>query len=543
MAKDFWEKLKPLSFSFLLLIIFVSIFLRVYGLSRYPVGFHSQEALLGWRAQSILLTGKDETGRFLPLIFSSLEGYQLPFSTYLLIPSVKILGLNEIAVRLTFALFGILAIVSLFGIIRLLLPQEKKLALWATFFFAINPWSLWQSRIASASHLSLSLFLIGFFFLLLAMKKNWSLPISIIFLAFSLYTAKLVWFFIFLFLLILWFFKRKKEILITFFTLIILLAPLLFLYNKVPQAKLDFLKHDLTLFSDTTITSKIDMMRGEDIQVGYPFFGKIFYNKTFYIEKLAENFLRHFNPRFYFASGDSNPLHGLTNFGPILFVFLPFTLMGVWLMFKKEKNFFYFLFFWFLVGIIPSVLSLPSPDEEKSIFVLPVLAILSAYALAKLKKIYLVAFWFLLIVNVSIVCFDAMIKEPLRVQEKWQYGYKNLAIFLNRNLEGCKKIFLTDSYGSDPGPLLLFYFNYSPEKFIQNNQEDFGYRYWIKQVDKITIDQTDSWEPNEFNLFVMVPEEKELLSKLGNPDKREAIRDLNSEPLFLIFSWCKEYEK
>ena len=543
MAKNFWEKLKPFSSSFLLLIIFVGIFLRVYGLNRYPVGFHSQEALLGWRAQSILLTGKDETGRFLPLIFSSLEGYQLPFSTYLLIPSVKILGLNETAVRLTFALFGVLAIVSLFGIIRLLLPQEKKLAFWATFFFAINPWSLWQSRIASASHLSFSLFLIGFFFLLLAMKKKWSLPISIIFLAFSLYTAKLVWFFIFPFLLLLWFFKKRKEILITFFTLLILLAPLFFLYSKAPQAKLDFLKHDLTLFSDTTITSKIDMMRGEDIQAGYPFFGKIFYNKTFFVEKLAENFLRHFNPRFYFASGDSNPLHGLTNFGPIFFVFLPFTLMGVWLMFKKEKNVFYFFIFWFLVGIIPSVLSLPSPDEEKSILVLPVLAVLSAYALTKLKKIYLAVFWILLIVNISIVSYDAMVKESLRVQEKWQYGYKNLAIFLNRNLEGYQKIFLTDSYGSDPGPLLLFYFNYSPEKFIKNNQEKFSYRYWIKQVDKITIDQKNSWEPNKFNLFIMVPEEKELLSKLDNPNKKETIKDLTGEPLFLIFSCCQEYEK
>ena len=51
---------------FLLLIITLAILLRLTLLSSVPVGFNDDEAAFGYNAYSILKTGRDEWGRFLP---------------------------------------------------------------------------------------------------------------------------------------------------------------------------------------------------------------------------------------------------------------------------------------------------------------------------------------------------------------------------------------------------------------------------------------------------------------------------------------------
>jgi len=540
MAKNFWKKIDNHHVWWFLLILILGFILRCLLLDQYPVELHSQEALLGWRAKSILETGRDETGRFLPVIFSSLEGYQLPLASYLVIPSVGLFGLTPWVARLPFALIGVLVIPAFYGIIRFLFPKNKKIALWSAFIIAINPWAIYLSRNCSTTHLSFSMFLFGFYFLLLGEKENsrfyWP---AISFLTLSLYADKITWFFVPFFLIFIWIylFGKKRKMLVNIIFILLLFLPLILMYLKAPQVKTDLLAHDLTLISEPAIKTGINLMRGENLQAGFSLLGRIFYNKLFYIQIFIANFLRHFNPRFYFASGDSNPLHGLTNFGPILFLFLPITLMGIWLMWKKHKKNLSFFTGWFCLAILPSVLVLPSPDQTRAIFVLPVLAIITAYCLSRMKKTYLIIFLLLLGFNFLFVLYDAYFKEPLRFQEERQVGYHQLAQYLEANGGSYQKIYLSDAYGADPGPALLFYLNYPPEQFQKDQPQTLFYRDWIDRVDKILINHKELWQLKKGSLFIFAAGKEELTWAKEIDEKIKTINGFDGQPIFFIFKY------
>ncbi len=88
----------PIKFRFLsiiwLLVIFWGIFIRLFQLNSFPLGLMQDEALAGYDAYSILLTGKDHHGHFLPITFQAFNDWIAHSFVYQLIPFVKILGLS-----------------------------------------------------------------------------------------------------------------------------------------------------------------------------------------------------------------------------------------------------------------------------------------------------------------------------------------------------------------------------------------------------------------------------------------------------------------
>ncbi|MDZ4228834.1 MAG: glycosyl transferase, partial [Patescibacteria group bacterium] len=55
----------------LILILLLAAGLRFYQLGRVPSGFVNDEAAFGYNAYSLIKTGRDEFGEFLPIIFHS----------------------------------------------------------------------------------------------------------------------------------------------------------------------------------------------------------------------------------------------------------------------------------------------------------------------------------------------------------------------------------------------------------------------------------------------------------------------------------------
>ena len=94
----------------LALIIATALFLRVYKINSNPPGLTPDEASLGYNAYSILKTGKDEYGTFMPIIFKSFGDYKPGLYVYLTVPFVAILGLNETAVRLPSVFSGVFTV-------------------------------------------------------------------------------------------------------------------------------------------------------------------------------------------------------------------------------------------------------------------------------------------------------------------------------------------------------------------------------------------------------------------------------------------------
>ena len=95
----------------LIAIILLAAILRFYKLAEVPPSLYWDEASLGYNAYSILKTGHDEHGVFLPITnFAAFGDYKPPGYVYMTVPSIALLGLSELAVRFPSALFGTLTV-------------------------------------------------------------------------------------------------------------------------------------------------------------------------------------------------------------------------------------------------------------------------------------------------------------------------------------------------------------------------------------------------------------------------------------------------
>src|SRR5258708_3222526 len=160
------------SFKLILVGIFIlAFFLRTVNLQNSPPGFTWDEASLGYNAYSILKTGRDEWGVFLPTIFKSFGDYKPGAYVYLTIPFVAIFGLNETAVRLPSIIVGsLIPILALLIIMQLLDRNGKKIGLIVALLLCLSPWALQYSRGAWEANLAFFETLLPMYFFLLARK-------------------------------------------------------------------------------------------------------------------------------------------------------------------------------------------------------------------------------------------------------------------------------------------------------------------------------------------------------------------------------------
>ena len=119
---------------------------RVFRLDSVPPGFHQDEACVGYDAYSILKTGRDHHGHFLPLNEQAFNDYRRPLLTYSLIPLIEVLGLKVSTVRLGAALWGISDLVAITALAGLMLGWPGAAA--AAVFAAVSPWDMSFSRVA-----------------------------------------------------------------------------------------------------------------------------------------------------------------------------------------------------------------------------------------------------------------------------------------------------------------------------------------------------------------------------------------------------------
>src|SRR3989344_5707483 len=91
---------------FLTIILFAAAFLRLWKLEEVPVSLFGDELDVGYQAYSILQTGRDYQGNFMPLHFHSLAEWRTPLYIYSAVPTVALFGITPYGVRLPAAFFG-----------------------------------------------------------------------------------------------------------------------------------------------------------------------------------------------------------------------------------------------------------------------------------------------------------------------------------------------------------------------------------------------------------------------------------------------------
>lgn len=200
--------MKKNKLTILILIILIASFIRIFELDKVPYGLFTDEVSEGYDAYSILKTGNDRYGNYLPLIFRSMDDYILPFYNYSIIPFILLFDISAWAVRLPAAIFGILSVIIVFFLVRRMF--NEKIALLASFFLAVSPWHSHYSRIAFPAIGFSFLFILSFFLMYKGLENKKYFILSSIPFALSFYTYHTSKLFIPLFILGFFFFNRRK---------------------------------------------------------------------------------------------------------------------------------------------------------------------------------------------------------------------------------------------------------------------------------------------------------------------------------------------
>lgn len=179
------EKTKP--GIVLLLISYGLIAVRCIGFGAIPGGFNQDGAMAAVDAMALSEYGTDRFGTWLPAHFEAWGyGQMSVLLSYLMVPFLKLWGLNSITARLPILLASIGGAAALYGFVRDCFG--KKAACIALVFTAVNPWHFMQSRWALDCNLFPHMFLIGLFFLNKGRKSSRYIYLSMVFFALCMYS-------------------------------------------------------------------------------------------------------------------------------------------------------------------------------------------------------------------------------------------------------------------------------------------------------------------------------------------------------------------
>lgn len=338
-------------------LLALSFITRFFHLGSLPPALNRDEAAIGYNAYSILKTGRDEHNQSFPLNFKSIGDYKMPLYIYATILPVKLFGLTEFSIRFWSALAGMISVVAIYLITR---------NFWAGLFMALNPWAIFYSRIAYEANLALALFLVGFW--LITRKKFWGLIFWL--LACLTYSSALIFIPLFLIPVVL---KYKPKV--------IWLAGFILVYSLIFISlwRVSSQKQNITVFSDPYL---IDVYNRERTlkYANNPITTKLFFNKYVYFGKIVVvNYLKTFSPQFLIFKGDNHPWHQIPGIGNFYFIEIILAVIGL-----TQVKFFWWS--WLLLAPLASAITVDAPHSTRALFLLPVVLILAAAGLKKVKR-------------------------------------------------------------------------------------------------------------------------------------------------------------
>lgn len=458
-------------------IIVLAFFLRAYKIDKIPPALNWDEISIAYNAYSVLETGKDEWGVFLPVHFKAYGEYKLPVQVYASIPGIALFGLNEFGVRILPIIYGTLTVLFVFFLARALF-LSNFVGLGAAFLLAISPWHIQLTRASFESSFAAFWIVLGLWFLLKGFKKNVWFVLSMITFALAIYTYNSARVFVPLFLLtILLIFKDKflkipRGVLVSGIVLIILLLPLVPYYlggEGNSRYKL------VSVTDDPGLIPRINENRGkENLPQPLP---RLIHNKVTYISFYTiQNYLAHFNPDFLFISGAPHKQHHVQGVGELYLFQAPFLLLGLYSLFKSKNQFKWLLTSWVLLAIVPvSVTNDSIPHALRTAIAIPFYQIITAlggyqiYLWIKKKNLRWQIPVFLItitIVAVSVLLYlqNYFFVYPRLYSKDWQYGYKQAVEYIGQHQDEYDEIVFSRHYG-EPHMFTLFYLGYDPSKY------------------------------------------------------------------------------
>ncbi len=495
----------------LLISIFIlGAFLRFYKLGDVPIGLHTDEAYFGYNAYSILHTGREMTGNFLPLNLKSFLFSPAGYS-YASIPFITFFGLSAFSVRFASALFGSLTIILTFFLAGQLFRSFKNreyIALATSFFLAISPWHINLSRVSTESVLVVFFISLGILLYLLWEERNkyYFLILSLLAFAANIFIYQAARSFLPLFLPLLFIvftrkiFSKRNIFPIAGFILLIVVPVLLILRSS----DLSFRIRTLSIFGNPQTQLVLDEQAREDGISGVkPIESRFFHNKiTSYSLTFLDNYTKHFSYDFLFTDFGLPIRYKVPGMGLLYLFELPLLILGIWKILNLNKKLAVFIIGWILLVPVGSALTFDDvPNLQRTLIVFPALSIIVALgfvwltdeAKKRIKRKYVLKIAYFLLFVIAFYNFAFYMHQYYVhqiVHRPWyrQEGYEKLVSEINKHAYAYKRVVVTNAQ-VNPTIFLLFYNQYDPASIQKIIEKSSGTNYGDVSFSKYQVSQ------------------------------------------------------
>lgn len=459
-------------------IILLSAFLRFFQLGSIAPSLTWDEVSWGYNAFSLGIDGRDEFGKFLPLTYlESFGDFKPTLYAYISVIPVKILGLNEFAVRFSSAFFGVLTVLLTYFLVKKVF-KNKAIALLSAFILTISPWHIMLSRAAFEANVATFFIALGVYLFLVGLEKKWFLILSLASFVLSMYTfntARIVSPLLVIVLLLMFrgkIWKVKQEAIIAGIVALIIFLPLA-LFLITPQAQLRF--KEVNIFSDPSVVELSNLEVKNDNNV---FWSKLLHNRRFiYISEFFHHYFDDLSPNFLFIKGDGNPKFSIQDVGEMYIWEFPFFIFGFLYLFRKKEGNYMIIPLWLVIGLIPAATARETPHALRIEAALPTFQIISAYGLYyaillfnfkfkgyNLRKTFIYLISTLVFFNFIYFYHNLFTNYSKEYAREWQYGYKDSIAYIKEEEKNYDRIYIADDLGR-PYIYTLFYLKYDPIQF------------------------------------------------------------------------------
>lgn len=491
----------------LIIITLISIttlggFLRFYKITKNPPSLNGDEISMGYDAYSILQTGKDQFGKFMPITFRSVGDYKNPIPIYLMIPSIRLFGLNDLSIRIQNAFIGTLMI-PLFFLFLLKVIQNRLIALVGAFFLSISSWHIYYSRVEYETLIASFFILLGiwFFMKMLEGSRIWAV-LSAFFLILTMYTAPAPRLFVPVFIIaaLISQFRKFKAIpdrLITFLlTCLLLVLPLIYATIFLGAG---------TRLTMVLISNDIEFQR---------------YVLLKYFESLNDlplllffwlkRYISYIQPEFLFFNGLNMTIPGSLGLGLFYLFELPWLVLGIIEFIKRKIPYKAIFIIWLLTGILPDSITNNQQHAGRllqitpvAIFVISLGAIHFFKWIRSLSNIYIkLAIFIPFVIFAAIILTHAFlifsVHFPRAKGESYDEGLREVVFYIQKYQDNYKEIIFDPRRGiegpfliSNPYLYVLFYTKYDPHTYQTEPKIVSGDKTYFLKFNKYTFRNID----------------------------------------------------
>ncbi|XTZ10285.1 MAG: ArnT family glycosyltransferase [cyanobacterium endosymbiont of Rhopalodia yunnanensis] len=427
---------ESLSIFYLLGIVILGFLLRVMFLGTIPNGFFPDEASNAYDAYSIIHTLRDQYGEFLPAYFKSANDYREGLYIYLIVPFIKVFGLNVFGARMTSAVIGTLTILVLYYLTKEIF--SRRVALFAALLLAISPWHIHFSRITFRAILFPLLFCTALLIFLRSLKTPKLIPISGLSFAISIYTFYSARVFVPLFMMgsvIIYrqyLIKHKNQTILALILFTILFIPQ-FIYQLSPQG----------------------MARANEVGL------------LTNIPKIVGHYFSYFSSDYLFFKGDPIPRHTIDNTGELYIFEIVTLILGIAGLIKNKVKHKQILILWLFLYPIPAALVSPWSAVRTCVGA-PLFAMISSYGIFLFlnkfngKSKYIITWASLLIIFTSLTIFTEhyFVDYPKLHSDAWLPTFQDVIFEADKSNTDC--ILISDNIESKYAYILVPFYTQMP---------------------------------------------------------------------------------